>query len=142
MYASWLGPLLVSLLTGAPDKKVFDFDYQRFRDLFASAQVKLGLKQVFILYQLRHGGPSHDRAVGMRSLAEVKQRGGWLTDNSVKRYEAHARLQQVESRVPSELQAEMMAAPSRLAERLLSSCVPTKALAISRKRVRTKSSNT
>ena len=50
-----------------------------------------------MLYQLRHGGPSHDRRSRTRSLAEVKQRGRWASDTSVRRYEAHARLQQEEA---------------------------------------------
>lgn len=38
-----------------------------------------------VLYQLRHSGPSHDRCLNLRPLAEVKQRGRWAADHSMKR---------------------------------------------------------
>ena len=44
------------------------------------------------LYQLRHGGASHDRLVGARSLLEVQQRGNWRSAASVRRYDKHGRV--------------------------------------------------
>ncbi|CAK0857254.1 unnamed protein product, partial [Prorocentrum cordatum] len=44
------------------------------------------------LYSLRHGGASHDRSMGARSLAAVQQRGGWRAFQSATRYEKHGRL--------------------------------------------------
>eukprot|EP00974_Lingulodinium_polyedra_P015541 1505344-Lingulodinium_polyedra.AAC.1 len=49
----------------------------------------------FVLYQLRHGGPSHDRLHDLRTRGAVKDRGRWASDSSLRRYEAHARVQQV-----------------------------------------------
>lgn len=46
-------------------------------------------------YQLRHTGPSTDAAEGLRSLQEIKRRGRWQADNSVKRYEKAAQLTKV-----------------------------------------------
>ena len=38
-------------------------------------------------YLLRHTGPSHDHLNQLRPLAEIKRRGRWCSDRSVKRYE-------------------------------------------------------
>ena len=38
-------------------------------------------------YTLRHGGASADRLMDRRSLAEVKRRGRWRSDASLRRYE-------------------------------------------------------
>ena len=38
-------------------------------------------------YTLRHGGASADRLTDRRSLAEVKRRGRWRSDTSLRRYE-------------------------------------------------------
>ena len=82
--------------------------------MFERAQREIGLVEIFVLYQLRHGGPSHDRAFHSRSMMEIKARGQWLSDLSVRRYEGHARLQQVEARVPEGLRKLLMGAPDRL----------------------------
>ena len=41
-------------------------------------------------YLLRHTGPSHDHLNRLRPLAEIKRRGRWGSDRSVKRYEEAA----------------------------------------------------
>jgi len=41
-------------------------------------------------YLLRHTGPSHDHLNRLRPLAEIKRRGRWASDRSVKRYEKAA----------------------------------------------------
>ena len=51
------------------------------------AQDATGLPTRFVLYQLRHGGPSHDRRWGYRPMLEVKQRCRWASDTSLSRYE-------------------------------------------------------
>ena len=43
-------------------------------------------------YQMRHSGPSIDRASNWRSPLEVQKRGGWKSAKSVTRYEKSARL--------------------------------------------------
>eukprot|EP00969_Alexandrium_andersonii_P103968 4587497-Alexandrium_andersonii.AAC.1 len=58
------------------------------------------------MYQLRHGGASWDRLRRVRTLQEVKQRGQWSADASVRRYEAAAKVQAQELAVPQALQAE------------------------------------
>ncbi|CAK0825378.1 unnamed protein product, partial [Prorocentrum cordatum] len=44
------------------------------------------------LYSLRHGGASHDRSMGARSVAAAQQRGGWRAFRGVARYEKRGRL--------------------------------------------------
>ena len=57
--------------------------------------VKLRLPFRPLPYQLRHTGPSTDSAEGLRTLQEIKRRGRWQADNSVKRYEKAAQLTRV-----------------------------------------------
>ena len=38
-------------------------------------------------YVLRHTGPSHDHLSHLRSLPEIKRRGRWASDTSLRRYE-------------------------------------------------------
>ena len=54
-------------------------------------------------YQCRHGGPSRDRLVKLRTLAEIKKRGRWDTDSSVRIYEKAGRIQQTLRGVPPSL---------------------------------------
>jgi predicted RNA-binding Zn ribbon-like protein len=46
-------------------------------------------------YQLRHTGASTDMAEKARSLQDIKRRGRWQADSSVKRYEKAAVLTKV-----------------------------------------------
>ena len=44
-----------------------------------------------VVYSLRHGGASHDLLHQRRTVAEVKMRGRWHSDASVRRYGKLAR---------------------------------------------------
>ena len=61
---------------------------------FLRIATRLGvpLETPAVLYRLRHGGASHDVALQLRSLAEVRKRGCWRSDSSVARYAKPARL--------------------------------------------------
>eukprot|EP00959_Pyramimonas_sp_CCMP1952_P239686 5008746-Pyramimonas_sp.AAC.1 len=64
------------------------------------AAKKVGLEKLKITaYHMRHSGPSHDILFKRRSLASVKARGRWLSDRTVRRYEAHGRLLQQRAKV-------------------------------------------
>ena len=52
-------------------------------------------------YSLRHGGASHDLLCNQRVLAEVKRRGRWASDTSLRRYSKETRLLEVMSRIPA-----------------------------------------
>ena len=121
-YAQWLNPLIPALAQHQEDRLLFDFEYSRAKMVFEDAQTRLGLRERFVLHQARHGGPSHDRAMGLRTLAEIKTRGTWTSDASLKRDEAHARLQQVEARLEPATQIAARAAPSAL-QKLLPSAL-------------------
>ena len=57
---------------------------------------------------LRHGGASHDKALGLRTLGEIQSRGKWRSPLSAQRYEKHARisdqLEELDPRVLRDLQ--------------------------------------
>ena len=48
-----------------------------------------------VLYMARHTGASLDRLEDRISLEEVRRRGRWASDRSVKRYEKRAMIQEV-----------------------------------------------
>ena len=52
------------------------------------------------LYYLRHGGASHDLLTKRRPLAEIKARGRWATDQSLKRYAKSTQLQRILAKMP------------------------------------------
>ena len=63
--------------------------------MFRQALLELGLgKESPSLYTLRHGGASHDLLAGLRPVAEVKERGRWVSDKSLRRYGKRTRMQQ------------------------------------------------
>ena len=120
-YASFLGPVVAQLAARRKGRMLIESTYVNMKVQFERAQETLQLPQKFVLYQIRHGGPSHDRAHRVRSMLEIKNRGQWSSDASVKRYEGHARLQQVESRLDAALARRAAAAPALLAGQLRSS---------------------
>ena len=63
---------------------------------FLRAATKVGLKNMgLVLYSLRHGGASDDTLRKARPLNEVKKRGRWRADSSVRRYEKKGSVQAV-----------------------------------------------
>ena len=90
----WLGPLLEAraALVG-PGMPLFPVTPSSFTTLFKTAASQAGLAPWNLsLYVLRHSGPSHDILAGLRTLLEVKRRGRWLSDQSVRRYEKSSRV--------------------------------------------------
>lgn len=76
---------------------LFIFSMAQLKLCFEAAHKKAGfLKVSYVMYQARQGGPSEDRRANVRSALQIKQRDRWASDTSVKRYEAHARIQQQE----------------------------------------------
>jgi hypothetical protein len=114
VFAPWLGPMISTLAKRRAGGTLFRTTYIQVRQAFEMAQTRLGLKEFFILYQIRHGGPSYDWAMQFRGFAAIKERGRWATDQSVNRYKAAARLQQIEAHLPVALRRMLPSAPSRL----------------------------
>ena len=91
---AWMGPVLERhRRTRAPAGWLWDYGYPELLKEFHAAATSAG---VAILkptpYGCRHGGASHDRALGSRSLPAVQQRGAWRSFSSVLKYDKHGRL--------------------------------------------------
>ncbi|CAE7512342.1 unnamed protein product [Symbiodinium sp. CCMP2592] len=69
---------------------LWDFNYGEFVREFKLVAEALHVQ--LSPYQMRHSGPSIDRAQHLRSLLEVQRRGTWKSAKSVLRYEKSARL--------------------------------------------------
>ena len=69
--------------------------------IFAEAVKATGLDLISACrYGLRHGGASDDLMTGARSALEVKRRGRWLADSSLKRYAKETRILSELSKLP------------------------------------------
>ncbi|CAK0796238.1 unnamed protein product, partial [Prorocentrum cordatum] len=90
----WLGPLAARCRTAAPTMLPFGSNAQELGRPWRRALQLVRPGRRCAPYQLRRGGPSHDRLCRHWSLAEIKGRGRWASDYSMKRHEAHALLQQ------------------------------------------------
>ena len=91
----WIGRLLHQLTVNrSPNAQLWQTDHATLRTLFNSAVEHLGLQDLGVtLYTLRHGGATHDILARRRTMLEIKQRGRWSSDVSLKRYVKQARLQ-------------------------------------------------
>ena len=95
----WLGLALEKLQSPGPF--LFDLGYTEMVSAWKQALVDVGLEHNHaVLHQLRHSGPSFDRCHRLRSLMEIKARGRWAADASLRRYEQHGRLNQEYHRLP------------------------------------------
>ena len=70
---------------------LWDFGYVEYLRVFKLACEAWKLEGV-VPYQMRHSGPSIDRAQNLRSLVDCQKRGRWASWKSVTRYEKSARL--------------------------------------------------
>jgi len=116
----WLGGLLEKNKIGHPISPLLKTSYGALKKSWEKALVKLHLKKDFaVLYQLRHSGPSWDRCQNHRSIPEIKDRGGWQSDKSLRRYENHALVSASFQKLTKTLQRRALAAPALLEARLL-----------------------
>jgi len=92
----WFGPWLLRQASRlAPGVKLFKFTYLEMVVMFREAMEEWDLADA-VLYRMRHGGASHDIVSNQRSVLEVKKRGRWANDQSLKRYAKGVRLQKEE----------------------------------------------
>ena len=93
MHCAWCQTLersCAAVATGDPRELVFPLAYpQALTVLRDSCRV---LQLHVVPYQARHSGPSIDAALGTRTRKELKDRGRWKDDRSLRRYEQRARL--------------------------------------------------
>ena len=116
----WLPAALVKVLrlrTRKPDELMFQLSYQELLIQFKVACRDLGFDDPS-LYRLRHGGASHDAASRLRSIVEIKRRGRWASDASVRRHEKGTWLQSVEVKVSPTQASKAMAVEDALPQRL------------------------
>jgi integrase len=94
LHRMWIVDLIKQLWSRtAPGACLFDFTLAKFETTFKRATVALNLQSLQLVpHSLRHGGPSTDIYLGLRSLAEVQRRGFWQSPASVRRYEKHSKL--------------------------------------------------
>ena len=93
------------------DALVFEFTQPQMGRRLKDAAAKAGFGMLRPEpYQLRHSGPSHDVAVKFRRLNEVKLRGRWRSDASVRRYQQEGRAGQQLSRLPGPVRARALTA--------------------------------
>ena len=89
----WFSEMLRELRANGSTEKVWSFDYSNLVQVWRSACRALRLT-AYVPYQLRHGGPSHDRLQQYRSLEAIQKRGRWKQLRSVARYEKAGRVAQ------------------------------------------------
>lgn len=113
---NYLLPALQALLkTRASAVFLFPFTCVQLGAEFKKAVSYLHLDGLQLtLYGNRHGAASHLRLQGV-DLKEIKQRGRWLADSSVKRYEKATLAQQAVHQVPLQVQLYGTFVESRLA---------------------------
>jgi hypothetical protein len=101
---SWLDSFLGVLQRRPARRMIWDFTQAQYtaQVLRLAALARLEVLKVDT-YSLRHGGASADALEGRRPLREIKKRGRWKSDASVRRYEtASVALHQVQL-IPPEI---------------------------------------
>ncbi|CAK0803561.1 unnamed protein product [Prorocentrum cordatum] len=90
----WIGRAAVRLQRlRRKGELLFQISYPQFLADFHAACHYLKLEGLgFSPHCLRHGGATHDRAAGCRSLPEVQRRGMWRAASSARRYDKAGRL--------------------------------------------------
>ena len=87
----WMGDLMLSWKRSkAPRQQLATFTMSEWGAEFKQCCEILGLPPCH-LYVLRHSGPSDDFLRGNRSMTQIKRRGRWSQDQTVRKYEKAAR---------------------------------------------------
>jgi hypothetical protein len=83
-FTKWLPKLIAGRDPMAP---LFDFTAGMWGQMVTRVLANLQIDRKFVLYLLRHSGASNDAFHKRRTIQEIKRRGRWLSDRSVRRYE-------------------------------------------------------
>jgi len=111
----YLGKCLQHTLGMHQHEMLLPVDPKVLRLAWEGALMKVGLNRSHaVLHQLRHSGPSYDKLVNARTMLEIKMRGRWAADSSVKRYENHAWVGQEFQSLPKKIQRLALAAEDAL----------------------------
>jgi hypothetical protein len=120
----WFGPVLQRLVgLRQNDAMLFEFSQTELAKSMKRICLALGLLDVQ-LYQLRHSGPSIDFAARSRTLAEIKRRGRWRSDASVRRYEKGGRLNDQMAKLSGAVRDHSLKCELALESLLLRTAVP------------------
>ena len=86
-HRKWLSSVLLDHRSTRPTKSsLFTLGQDSWRKAFLQAATDLNLA-IPTLYVLRHGGASDAYLTGARTIEDIKKRGHWMSDKSVRRYE-------------------------------------------------------
>lgn len=120
-----LGNMIGKLKKARKSGPLFRINYAQLKNHWHKTLQQVGLRRDWaVLYQLRHSGPSHDRLHRLRTTLEVKLRGRWEADSSVKRYEAHSKLALEFQNLPPEVQRQALQAEQSLGSLMARSQFP------------------
>lgn len=93
---SWAAGAFAELSQRDPTTPLWVVSHSQALKMLKKAAYELDLPyQGMSLYMLRHGGASNDALMKTRTIEHIKQRGRWLSDRSVKRYQKSTRAQQL-----------------------------------------------
>ena len=98
----FLSPFLEVLASNrSPESMLWPHSPEEYTKEFEAAVVALKLEPLKpCRYAMRHGGASEDLLLRRRSALEVKRRGRWRSDDSLKRYGKETRLLAELSKIP------------------------------------------
>jgi hypothetical protein len=104
-WLSWIGPFLNILINNrSTDEPLWPFSHEELISSLKRASATLGLEHMEIcLYSLRHGGASHDSLHDLRTLMDIKTRGRWASDRSLRRYRKETRAQAELLKLPDDV---------------------------------------
>ena len=117
-YMKWLNPVWAELSRGRGSDSLWNFSYLELVKTLKAAVAATGVMPL-VPYQMRHSGPSIDRANNRRSLDECRKRGRWMSWRSLIRYEKAARLSREWNELSSEVRAKLNICEKHLEELIL-----------------------
>ena len=91
----WINPILMKLIhMKKPSTPLWNHTHMEILNVFQKAVKYLQLEPLGVsMYTLRHGGASYDIISQRKTMDEVKQRGRWSADSSLRRYVKTAGIQ-------------------------------------------------
>ena len=119
-----LSPFLAERVAQAPPQApLIDVPLRELQVCCREAAALAGVAELATsLYQLRHSGPTADRALQLRSLDAIKLRGRWQSDASLQRYKKEGRVAQQFLALPEDVRLAALQAPAALAAALAGPC--------------------
>ena len=104
-------PTMELLRSGDPDAPLLDQSQEDFAREFSEIGKEVGVDILGpVAYHFRHSGASNDHATKARTQSETKERGRWIADASVRRYNKGVRLADQLSRLSQAVRDAAVAA--------------------------------